>query len=61
MAPATSELVRPPCLKFKGNLVAITTLELLHYDPTGLSEALEKINKPRAFHKSPDHSKPGKV
>lgn len=42
MAPATSELVRPPCLKFKGNLVAITTLELLHYDPTGLSEALEE-------------------
>ncbi|MBK8973814.1 MAG: septum site-determining protein MinC [Hahellaceae bacterium] len=42
MAPATSELVRPPCLKFKGNLVAITTLELLYYDPTGLSEALEE-------------------
>jgi septum site-determining protein MinC len=42
MAEATTDIQQSPCLKFKGNLVPITTLELLHFNPTGFSEALEE-------------------
>lgn len=55
MAEAKADLFQNTCLKFKGNLVPLTTLELYEYAPQLYTAALrEKVEQaPKLFHELP--------
>jgi len=55
MSQATADMFTSPCLRLKGSMVPLTTLELLQFDPTRISRELEdKVRQaPKLFDKLP--------
>lgn len=55
MAEATADPIEKTCLKFKGNMIPLTTLELYEYSPEGFRQSLqEKIDQaPKLFQDLP--------